>query len=138
MKWITMAPNGISITLQIDNFVDKTFFHRQVIEDQVIAEKYKDVFRPYVAPLNQAQKPQKLTEVPKVPQVAEENKDEETVEEKQILTEVPKVPEVEPENDKVSYDEITKKELTKLCEDRGIEVPKYANKSELISLLEKG
>ena len=146
-QWITIAPNGESVTIQVDAYIDRSFNHKQVITDKLIAERYSNIFRPYVA-INKTPKKQMLTEVPQVEKV-EPELDKPVVPKQDILAEVPEpskedilveVPEVK--NEEILVEEnlfdLTNKQLIARLEDKKIALPKTVNKANLIKALTKG
>lgn len=145
MRWITIAPNGKDVKLSVDSFTDRRFIHRQVIDDVDLAKRYPHIFVPHVSA-----SPQKLTEVPEVEKPKEDKKEIDSNDQKQILTEVPKtedleedkpilkseeVKDIEDSKEEQNLEDYTKKVLIKMAEDKGIEVPKKANKQDVIDLL---
>lgn len=135
-KWITIAPNGKSILISINPFIDKTFLHRQVMTDKVLAEQYPHLFKQYIAP--EITKKQMLTEVPNVEKF-ESEKDKPTVTKQDggiILKEITKTDDSKILNEtKDSLELMTKKQLQDLAKDRKIEISKITNKTDIIAAL---
>lgn len=143
---MVLAPNGKSVQLSKDGFVDIVLLHRQKVSDEELVNKFPQLFIPC-----------SVSDEPIV-EKTEEIEEVVTSEEKQMLTEVPKLEDVKPEDDKpvveprttveleddpiinegINEDDYTKKQLIEIAEERKIELPKYANKKDIIEILNKG
>ncbi len=132
-QYIVTAPNGKEVTIGLGGYSDRTFSHRQVVEDDgTLNQTYPNIFRRYISA--QPQK-QMLTEVPEVGGVAPEDDKPTVISQDQIIEKV----ETNDDNmiTEVPLEEKTNKELQVMCNDQKIEVSKSANKAELIEALTK-